>query len=67
MYSNNGVIAMFEKVLRKFYEPYLERKQKKVNALLEKDGFTDEVLNKQLEINQKRAELNIKEIEGWAQ
>ena len=67
MYSNNGVIITFEKVLRKIYEPYLERKQKKVNDMLEAEGFTDRVLSEQLYINKKRNQLNLKEVDGWAQ
>ena len=58
---------MFEKVLRKIYEPYLERKQKKINAMLEAEGFTDKVLSEQLYINKKRNELDLKEVKGWAQ
>lgn len=62
-----GVITMFEKVLKIFYEPYLVRKQKKVNEMLEAEGFTDKVLNEQLYINKKRNELDLKEVKGWAQ
>lgn len=67
MYSNNGVITMFEKVLKIFYEPYLVRKQKKVNEMLEAEGFTDKVLSEQLYINKKRNQLDLKEVKGWAQ
>lgn len=58
---------MFEEIKKAFYKPYLERKQAKVNEKLEAEGFTDEVLREQLYINQKRNELDLKEVSGWAQ
>lgn len=58
---------MIKKIKGLFYKPILNRKQKQVNELLEKDGFTDEVLAMQLEINKKRNELNLSEVKGFAQ
>ena len=58
---------MFEEVKKRFYQSYLTRKQAKVNEMVEKDGFTDEVLEKQLYINKKRNELDLNEAKGWAQ
>ena len=45
--------------IRKYRKWKLNREQQKVNALLEKEGFTDEVLEKQAAINKKRAKHNI--------
>ena len=45
--------------IRKYRKWKLNREQQKVNALLEKEGFTDEVLEKQVAINKKRAKHSI--------
>lgn len=37
----------------------INKEQEKVNQLLEKDGFTDEVLEMQVAINKKRAKHGI--------
>ena len=37
----------------------INKEQEKVNQLLEKDGFTDEVLERQVAINKKRAKHGI--------
>ena len=37
----------------------LNRRQKKINNEYEEQGLTDEILDKQLELNAKRAELNL--------
>lgn len=37
----------------------INREQEKVTQLLEKDGFTDEVLERQVAINKKRAKHGI--------
>ena len=37
----------------------INREQEKVTKLLEKDGFTDEVLERQVAINKKRAKHGI--------
>lgn len=50
---------MFDSVKRVVYKPILDRRQKKVKKLLEEEGFTDEVLEKQLKINKKRAALDL--------
>lgn len=46
----------FIKILKK---RSLNNKQKKVNRLYAKDGLTDEVLEKQVQINQQRHKYNI--------
>ena len=50
---------MFDSVKRVVYKPILNRRQEKVKKLLEEEGFTDEVLEKQLKINKKRAALDL--------
>ena len=45
--------------IRKYRKWKLNREQQKVNALLEEEGFTDEVLEKQVAINKKRAKHSI--------
>ena len=50
---------MFDSVKRVVYKPILNRRQAKVKKLLEEEGFTDEVLEKQLKINKKRAALDL--------
>lgn len=44
---------------KKFYKIYLGFKQKRINKQLEKKGFTDEILEKQIALNIRRSELNI--------
>ena len=50
---------MFKSIKRIVYKPILDRKQEKVKKLLEEEGFTDEVLEKQLKINRKRTALDL--------
>lgn len=50
---------MFDSVKRIVYKPILNRKQKKVKKLMEQEGYSDEVLEKQVEINIKRNELDL--------
>lgn len=50
---------MFDSVKRIVYKPILNRKQKKVYKLMEQEGYSDEVLEKQVEINIKRNELDL--------
>lgn len=46
--------------ITKFINNYrLNKKQKEVNVLYEKNGLTDEVLNKQISINKARHEMDI--------
>ena len=47
------------RILKRYHKWRINREQKKVNDLLEQDGFTDEVLEKQVAINRKRAKHNI--------
>lgn len=47
------------KIVRKFHEWNLDRKQADVVNELEKFGFSDEILEKQVAINKKRHELDI--------
>ena len=46
-------------IKRKYYEWKLNYMQKKVNKEYEEKGFNDDILEKQIQINQKRHELNI--------
>ena len=54
---------MFEKFIEKIHKRnvnrYLNKQQKEVDKLYEKDGFTEEVHLKQLEINKTRNQKNI--------
>ena len=50
---------MFKGIKRIYYKPILNRRQKKVDELFEEEGFTEDVLEKQVEINIKRHELDI--------
>ena len=45
--------------MRSIIEKELRNKQKEINRMFEEEGLTDEILRKQLEINQKRNEHNI--------
>ena len=47
------------KLIRKYHKWRINKEQKKVNQLLESEGFTDEVLERQVAINRKRAKHNI--------
>ena len=42
------------KIIKKFHSWRINKQQQKVNQLLEREGFTDEVLEKQAKINQLR-------------
>ena len=50
---------MFKGIKRIYYKPILNRRQKKLDELFEEEGFTDDVLEKQVEININRHELDI--------
>lgn len=39
----------------------IKKKQKRVNKQFEKEGLTDDILDKQVAINTKRHDLNIRE------
>lgn len=47
------------KLIRRYHKWRINKEQKKVNQLLEEEGFTDEVLERQVAINKKRAKHNI--------
>lgn len=47
------------KLIKKYHKWRINKEQKKVNQLLEEEGFTDEVLERQVAINRKRAKHNI--------
>lgn len=47
------------RILKRFHAWRINKKQEEVNRLKERDGFTDEVLEKQVAINKKRAKHNI--------
>ena len=47
------------KLFKKYHKWRINKEQKKVNQLLEEEGFTDEVLERQVAINRKRAKHNI--------
>ena len=46
-------------ILRKIFGSYLDYKQKQVSNLYKSEGLTSKVLNKQVEINKKRHELDL--------
>lgn len=46
-------------IKKKIKSVQLNRKQSKINKLMEEDGFTDEVLEMQIELNGLRHELDI--------
>lgn len=48
-------------------EEHLAKKQKEVNELYERDGLTDEVLDKQIAINKMRNGHNIPESKDFVQ
>ena len=45
----------------------LNYQQKRVDKAYEKHGLTDEILDRQIEINQKRHRLNIPETDDYVQ
>ena len=47
------------KLIKKYHKWRIDKEQEKVNQLLESEGFTDEVLERQVAINKKRAKHNI--------
>ena len=59
-------------IMSKYYAWKLNRMQKTVDKRIDSEGFNDEILDKQLEINKKRNKLNISDPktlndDGWAQ
>ena len=46
-------------VFKKYHKWRINKQQEKVNQLVEKEGFTDEVIEKQASINKKRAKYGI--------
>ena len=46
-------------ISKKFYEVYLNYKQRQVSNLYKSEGLTDRVLEKQARINEKRHELDL--------
>ena len=59
-------------IMNKYYAWKLNRMQKTVDKRIDSEGFNDEILDKQLEINKKRNKLNIPDPktlndDGWAQ
>ena len=46
-------------ILRKIFGSYLDYKQKQFSNLYKSEGLTSKVLNKQVEINKKRHELDL--------
>ena len=58
--------------MSKYHAWKLNRMQKTVDKRIDSEGFNDEILDKQLEINKKRNKLNISDPktlndDGWAQ
>lgn len=47
------------KLIKKFHAWRINKAQEEVNQLKERDGFTDEVLEKQVAINKKRVKHGI--------
>lgn len=47
------------KIIKKFHSWRINKQQQKVNQLVEKEGFTDTVIEKQAAINKKRAKHEI--------
>lgn len=59
-------------IMSKYHVWKLNRMQKTVDKRIDSEGFNDEILDKQLEINKKRNKLNIPDPktlndDGWAQ
>lgn len=46
-------------VTKKYYELKLNYMQKKIEKEMKKDGFNDDILEKQIQINQQRNKLNL--------
>lgn len=46
-------------ISRKIHSIHLDLKQRQVSRLYKSEGLTDRVLDKQIEINKKRHELNL--------
>ena len=58
--------------MSKYHAWKLNRMQKTIDKRIDSEGFNDEILDKQLEINKKRNKLNIPDPktlndDGWAQ
>lgn len=59
-------------IMSKYHAWKLNRMQKTVDKRIDSEGFNDEILDKQLEINKKRNKLNIPDPktlndDGWVQ
>lgn len=59
-------------IMSKYHAWKLNRMQKTVDKRIDSEGFNDEILDKQLEINKKRNKLNIPDPktlndDGWSQ
>ena len=59
-------------IMSKYHAWKLNRMQKTVDKRIDSEGFNDEILDKQLEINNTRNKLNIPDPktlndDGWAQ
>ena len=59
-------------IMSKYHAWKLNRMQKTVDKRIDSEGFNDEILDKQLEINKKRNKLNIPDPktlndDDWAQ
>lgn len=59
-------------IMSKYHAWKLNRMQKTIDKRIDSEGFNDEILDKQLEINKKRNKLNIPDPktlndDGWAQ
>lgn len=59
-------------IMSKYHAWKLNKMQKTVDKRIDSEGFNDEILDKQLEINKKRNKLNIPDPktlndDGWAQ
>lgn len=47
------------KFINRIREHFINREQKKIEAKIEKEGLTDELLERQVKLNQKRNKHNI--------
>ena len=62
MYNYKSIIGeddYFMKIIKRFHTWRINNQQQKVNQLVEKEGFTDTVIEKQAAINKKRAKHRI--------
>ena len=62
MYNYKSIIGeddYFMKIIKRFHTWRINKQQQKVNQLVEKEGFTDTVIEKQAAINKKRAKHRI--------